>query len=164
MFSLHLSTHQRWDIAGIDGLAVAKTLFGESVNHIAPFQSLETHLNGMPCSVLRLCEGNFRVSGHSAELAQINQLIPINQRVWVKQLDWLSAIVIPEAIGLSRLTELAIAKPPYRLSSLAVNCAVPARIQGIAVLVWRHSVQEQPAFELHLATADLNQIQAEFQE
>ena len=50
-----------WDMAGVDGLEVAQTLFGEKVGHLAPFQSLETVVQDKDCSVLRLCDRNFRI-------------------------------------------------------------------------------------------------------
>ena len=42
-----------WDLAGVEGLAVAKQLFGEAATHLAPFQSFETTFEGEPCGVLR---------------------------------------------------------------------------------------------------------------
>ena len=53
---------QPWDMAGADGLVAARALFGESVDRLAPFQSMETTLEGLPCAVLRLCDRNFRVT------------------------------------------------------------------------------------------------------
>jgi glycine cleavage system aminomethyltransferase T len=54
--------------------------------------------------------------------------------------------------------QIAVPKPPYRLRNLQLNCAVPARIDGTAVLVWRHPVLGQPTFELHVAVKDLDLI------
>ena len=71
-----------WDLAGIDGLAVAKYLLGEEVGHLAPFQSMETVLEGKDCSVLRLCELNFRI----VYPGPLDQLIdPIQGNIWLKQ-------------------------------------------------------------------------------
>lgn len=187
--ALHLSHAERWDMAGIDGLQVAQLLFGDRVNQIAPFQSLETTVEidsgSIPCSILRLCEGNFRivrqntvrqntvrqntVSQNTVSQNTINQsdCSPLEQtlqqmqtqhRVWVKRFDWLSAIVMPESVGLTLLPEIAKTKPPYRLPGMAIDRAVPARIEGRSVLIWRHPVLEQPAFELHTATKDIETI------
>lgn len=151
--------HQLWDIAGIDGLQVAKSLFGDQVSHIAPFQSVETTLAGCPCSVLRLCEDNFRITwqGDSAILEQAFQLQG-KRRAWLKRFDWLGAIALSEMVCLTHLPQIATAKPPYRLSGILVNCAAPARIEGVAVLVWRHPVLGQSAFELHTAVKDLETV------
>lgn len=172
--ALHLSHAERWDIAGIDGLQVSRLLFGDRVNQIAPFQSLETTVEidsgSIPGSILRLCEGNFRivcyhpVSSHHASqgdafpLEQSFQQMQTQYRVWVKRFDWLSAIVMPESVGLTLLPEIATTKPPYRLQGMAIDRAVPARIAGRSVLIWRHPVLEQPAFELHTATKDIETI------
>jgi hypothetical protein len=151
---LKLATYRRWDIAGVDGLQLAKLWFGPEVDRIAPFQSLETTWADKPCSVLRLCEGNFRISCvESPEKIDI----PQDFRGWVKQFDWLSAIAIPDS-ALSCLEKIAIPKPPYRLSTLKVNCALPARIDGISALIWRHAIWQQPAIELHTARKDLHQL------
>jgi hypothetical protein len=148
---LDLATYTRWDITGIDGLQLTKLWFGSGVDRIAPFQSLETTWGDKSCSVLRLCEGNFRISCAESP-AQIN--IPQNYRGWVKQFDWLGAIAIPD-VALSCLEEIAIPKPPYRLSHLKLNCALPARIDGIAVLIWRHLLHHQSVIEIHTTQQDL---------
>lgn len=157
---LNLTQHQLWDIGGIDGLQVAQSLFGESVHRLAPFQSLETTLEGLPCSVLRLCEGNFRVAWNQHEqiLKQKLQLAQLDQCVWVKQFPWLSSIALPDAIGMSYLLNLAIPTPPHRLTGLPLHCAAPARIDGISVLIWRHLIAQQPAIELHIATHQIDRM------
>jgi hypothetical protein len=156
---------QYWDFAGIDGLQVAKTLFGDAIDRLAPFQSIETALAPDPrhhCAVLRLCEGNFRVSWQG-EIALFQQQITQaqnGQQVWVKQLPWLSPVFLTESFGLLRLPQVAIPKPPYRLQALPLNCAIPARIDGMSVLIWHHSIQDQPVFELQMAVQHIQPIQA----
>lgn len=159
---LNLTSYQYWDIAGVDGLQVAKSLFGEKVDRIAPFQSLETTLETCPCSVLRLCEGNFRVSlqADSAVFEQAIGQAQQGKRVWIKQFAWMGAIAICESLGSMQLPQIAVPKPPHRLQGLQMNCAVPARIDNTAILVWRHSVLEQPAYELHAAVKDLDILKA----
>lgn len=155
---------QHWDFAGIDGLQVAKKLFGNAIERLAPFQSLETCLTGGHCSVLRLCEGNFRVSSQG-DFAIFQQQLAQAQnghQVWVKQLPWLSTLFLPEAVGLHRLPQIATPKPPYRLQSIPLHCAIPARIEGMSVLIWRHPVQSQPVFELQTALQHADSIQAIF--
>lgn len=155
-----LLNHQLWDIAGVDGLQVAKSLFGDQLSYIATFQSIETTLEGCPCSVLRLCEGNFRIAwqGNSTILEQAVQRAQGERRAWLKRFDWLDAIAISESLGLNRLPQIAVSKPPYRLQGMLVNRAAPARIEGVAILVWRHLVLGQPAFELHTAVKNLETI------
>lgn len=160
MADLNLNHADRWDIAGIDGLQVARSLFGDSVSQIAPFQSIETKVGGCACSILRLCEGNFRIVGwgRSTDLKQVLQHVATQYRVWVRQFDWLSAIVIPESVGLAILPKIATTKPPYRLRGIGSDRAVPARIEGISVLIWRHVIAGMPVFELHTATQDTETI------
>ena len=159
---LDLSGYQLWDFAGIDGLQFAKALFGEGSGRIAPFQSFETSLNGYWCSVLRLCEGNFRLGlqGDATVVEQaIAQLQP-NYQVWVKRCASIGAIALPETPGLNLLPQIAIPKPPHRLEGLQLNCAAPTRIDGISVLIWLHQVLGQPAFELHTAIKDVEAVRA----
>lgn len=156
---LNLNAHQ-WDLAGVDGLQVAKSLFGDQVGYIATFQSIETSLEGCSCSVLRLCEGNFRISwqGNSTILEQAFQRVQ-GKRAWLKRFDWLGAIALSESVGLI-LPQIAVPIPPHRLKGMLLNCAAPARIEGTAVLVWRHLVLGQSAFELHTAVKDLETVKA----
>lgn len=148
---------QLWDIAGVDGLQATKSLFGEQVDRIALFQSLEAD----SCSILRLCEGNFRIAwyGDGQQFEAQVQPIQIGHQIWIKRLSWLSAIVLPES-ATSTLTELAVPKPPHRLDNLPLNCAVPARINGTFVLIWKHLFFGQPCFELQTALSDRETVSA----
>jgi len=156
----NLNQVYRWDIAGIDGLQVVRSLFGDPVNQLAPFQSLETQVEDCACSVLRLAEGNFRIVGQGkpTDLAQMLQQVETDYRVWIKQFDWLSAIVIPESAGLAILPEIVTTKPPHRFRGMSSDRAVPARIEGISVLIWRHAIAGLPVFELQTATQDAEVI------
>jgi hypothetical protein len=156
-FPIHL-----WDIAGVNGLQIMKSLVGEAIDRIAPLQSLETQISGQDCSVLRLCEGNFRISccGESDFISQALNAAP-SQHVWVKQFDWLGSLLLPET-AFSQLLPAAIPKPPYRLENLPLHCAAPARIDGISVLVWRHTIDGKAVLELHAAQRDLPQLRAKF--
>lgn len=161
---LEPSLYQLWDFAGIDALQVAKSLFGDRVARIAAFQSLETTLTdtAYSCSLLRLCENNFRVGLLQSSVSafqQTFQQLQVGQRVWLKQFERMGAIALLESVGVSLLPKMAIAKPPHCLE-IPVNCAVPARIDRIAVLVWRHSILGQPAYELHTAVRDLPVVTA----
>ncbi len=159
---LDISGYQLWDLAGIDGLQFAKALFGEASGKIAPFQSFESSLNGCFCSVLRLCERNFRIGlqGEATVFEQASVQLQANYKIWVKRCEWMRAIAVPEALLLNLLPQIAISKAPHRLEGLQCNCAVPARINGISVLIWRHQLLGQPAFELHTAVKDVEAVQA----
>jgi hypothetical protein len=162
-----------WDFAGVDGLQVARNLFGEKVSQLAPFQSLESSFNAHACSVLRLCENNFRVAlsrDHGLDLA----IEDMNLDVWVRQCnpfqgppqkrlaintaDRMATLVLPEQLGLSCLHRLATTKPIHTLENLPLHCAVPARLQQKAILVWHHPWLGHPRFELHTAQADAQTI------
>lgn len=153
MASSMLNPPHLMDIAGTDGLQVVQSLVGESVQSIAPFQSVETRLASEDCSVLRLGEYNFRLSwqGNGSALQNAIRHASTGYHAWAKSLDWMKAIVIPDA-SLISIAELAVVKPPHRLQGLATNRAVPVRIQGISVLIWRHPIAGTPALELHIAT------------
>lgn len=151
-------TPQLWDFAGIDGLQMAKALFGEGIDRLSVFGSIDTHLLNCPCSVLRLCETNFRVAAYDSFDLQPLQQALIDRQVWLRQFGWLSAIVLPDSLG-ARLAQMATPKLPHRLP-LPIGCAAPAQIDGVSVLMWRHLVCEQPALEMHAATKDLQFIQA----
>lgn len=142
---------QPWDMAGADGLVAARALFGEAVDQLAPFQSMETALEGEPCAVLRLCDRNFRVS-YPGLLAQ--QVAGRTLTLWVKQLDWMGAMILP-ADCLSALTAQSTVKAPHRLYGLPLHCAVPARVRDIPVLIWHHPVNGRPVVELHLASGQI---------
>lgn len=157
-----INCHPLWDIAGVDGLQVMKSLFGEQVDRIAPFQSLAAELDRTPCAILRLCEGNFRLrwQGEAAVLKSRLDTAANAKRVWIKQFPWLGSLVLPETIAPALLAQVAIPKPPFRLSSLALHCAVPARIEGIAVLIWWHTWQGKNILELHAAEQQLSQVKS----
>jgi hypothetical protein len=162
---LNLQQSQLWDFAGVDALQVAKHLFGEIVDKIAPFQSLETNLNRQPCSLLRLCENNFRfrISGTDAELQQAIRSLDaaqFNVRVWIKSLDWLTAVALPEAIALPLLCQRVTPKPPHRLLGLQQHRAIPGRMDGDSVLLWRHRMLGQSIVELQMAAKAKEAVQA----
>jgi hypothetical protein len=161
MSTLSSQPNPLWDIAGVDGLQVMKTLFGEQVDRIAPFQSLEAELDSTSCSVLRLCEGNFRLhwSGTPDRLESMLQSAATGQRVWVKQLPWLVSVTLPTDVNLAKLAQVAIAKPPFSLPSLALHCAAPARLETLSILVWRHTLQTSEILELHTAKQALNTLE-----
>lgn len=151
-------TYKVWDIAGVDSIQVVESLFGEAASYLAPFQSLETQIQGEACSVLRLCDRNFRIccSGALDQLA--NPLIQsLNARVWIKQYDWLNVITLPIS-QLPAIVECTTVKAPHRLTNLPENQAVPARLDDVAVLIWRHVVKTKPAIELHVAQADWHKL------
>lgn len=112
-----------WDMVGKDGLRVAKALFGEAVDRLAPFQSLETELDGVPCSVLRLCDRNFRIIDPGAFDQKVAAIqAEMTADVWVKQLPWIGAIALPfEQAQL--LIQKATARPPHRHTNLP--CTYP---------------------------------------
>ncbi len=138
-----------WDVTGIDALAVMIDIFGESVSQLAPFQSLETVLDGEACSVLRLCDRNFRIVASSFQVP--------TQQVYLHQFDWLSRIRLPIE-QLSLLSSVATVRPPHRLKDLPENCAVPIQVSGIAVLLWYHPDQGQPILEGHTARRSLTTL------
>lgn len=146
-----------WDFAGADGLQVAKAWFGDSIDRLSPFQSVDITVTDRSCTVLRLCENNFRLSWSDSSPPPL--AIPANQRVWLRSLGWLGAMILPDADP--ALLAIAVAKPPHRLP-LPINCAAPARIEGISVLIWRHSIAGKPALEIHTATQNLPLLQAKF--
>jgi hypothetical protein len=169
---VNLANYQLWDFAGIDGLQVAKFLIGQTADRIAPFQSLETTWSGGSCSLLRLCENNFRIGlQDGSKFEQTMRQLQPDRRFWYKRCDYLQSIALPEAIGLDLLTKIAVPKPPYRLVGLQPNCAIPARINRISVLIWRHRLfseqpvlleqpvsSKQPVFEVQMAKGNLEAI------
>ena len=161
--TINLTDSDLWDFAGIDGLQLAKRL-DMGADRLAPFQSLETTIDHQPCSLLRLCEGNFRLRVQSPmAIAALLQAQQADLRVWVKQCAWMSAIALPETIDWHQISSLAVPKPPHRLAGMACDRAVPARINNLSVLIWRHTIYGQPAFELHTATRDLEHVQTALQ-
>jgi hypothetical protein len=145
---------QPWDMAGADGLVAARALFGEAVDHLAPFQSLETELEGEACSVLRLCDRNFRIT-YPGPLDQV--IAPLNLQLWITQLAWMTALALPSA-SLPALTAQATARAPHRLYPLPLHRAVPAQVAQISVVIWHHPIAGQPALELHLANSQIKKI------
>lgn len=146
-----LTISQPWDMAGADGLVAARALFGEAVDHLAPFQSMETALEGEACSVLRLCDRNFRVT-YPGPLDRA--IAPLNLQIWVTQLTWMAAVPLPIA-NLPALTTQATVRAPHRLHPLPLHRAVPAQVAQISVLMWHHPVASQPILELHLTRSQI---------
>jgi hypothetical protein len=149
-----LNQPKLWDMAGVDGLHVAKALFGDAVDRLSPFQSLETELQGKPCSVLRLCERNFRIA-YPGPLDQLGIFRDCN--VWIRQFAWLGAISFPIEQLPNLIAQVAV-RPPHRLKNLPNHQAAPAQLDSIALLIWRHPSQGQPALELHAARANLDRL------
>ncbi len=166
-----------WDLAGPDALSVALHVWGECIGRLAAFQSLETELQGQACSVLRLCDRNFRIlyphpqdsldpidsldqciDAHlkKASLTSSNHAHPIHYPIqyWIKQYSWLSRLCLP-ASQLLPLTQQATVRPPHRLADLPNHQSVPACLSSlygeIPLLIWQHPVQRQPTLELHTA-------------
>lgn len=140
-----------WDMAGADGLVTARALFGEAIDHLAPFQSMETTLEGLPCAVLRLGDRNFRLS-YPGPLDQVVEALRL--QVWTKQLGWMGAIALsPE--NFPAITALTTVRAPHRLHGLPLHCALPAQISALPVLIWHHPIEGQSALELHLAKAQI---------
>jgi hypothetical protein len=163
---LHSSSlpNSLWDWAGVDGLQFGKALFGEPIGRIAPFQSIETHYQNTPCSVLRLCEGNFRLSLPQEVSLEEAIAQSTHFQVWIKPCKQLTTIVLPEAIGLDLLLQIAVTKPIYRLEAIAPHCAVPAQIDHIAVLIWRHVLQEQPTVEIQVSLQDRDAVEVKLEQ
>ncbi|NEQ55433.1 MAG: hypothetical protein F6K11_35845 [Leptolyngbya sp. SIO3F4] len=143
-----------WDMAGIDGLVVAKHLFGEDVGYLAPFQSMETTLQGKDCSVLRLCERNFRIS-YSDSLQKLIE--PIQANIWLKKFNWLTSLTLSTNF-LSQLISQVTVRPPHRLENIPNHQAVPVQLQDIPFLLWQHPKQGQRLLELHLACKDRERL------
>lgn len=143
-----------WDMAGVDGLAVARHLFGKDVGYLAPFQSMETRLAGKDCSVLRLCDRNFRIS-YPGPLCQLIE--PLQANIWLKQFDWLVSMSLPTSF-LPQIISQATVRPPHRLKNSPNHQAVPAQLYGIPLLIWQHSKQGQPILELHLARKNVESL------
>lgn len=152
-----------WDLAGIDGLQIVQQCFGPAVAQLAPFQSLETTLEGQDCSILRLCDRNFRLT-YDGDLTE--HLKTLGARTWLKPLDWMGAIALPNDYFPQLLAHASV-RLPHRLQGLPLHCAVPAQVGEsacgmaplTAVLIWRHPIAGQPAIEIHTAVADLAKLQ-----
>ncbi len=150
---LDLSDYRLWDLAGMDGLQAVKALFGSGVDQIAPWRSLALSWQGQPLSLLRLCENNFRIGleGNPQTLAAALQAVTTDYKVWWRACDRMVSLAIPAAIGLDLVESIAIPKPPHRLVGLPDNCALPCRIEGNAVVIWRHCLLGQSVLELQTA-------------
>ncbi len=160
--SVNPPNYRLWDFAGVDGLQAAIAQFSPSVSHLAPYQSLTTTFNQQPCSVLRLCENNFRVAlPEHADFAQV--VTPLGLNIWVKPSSTAN-LVMPAASGLSKLAQIATTKPHFTLNPFPLNRAVPARIHGAAILAWHHLWQGQPGLLIQASAADFQAIQRRFTE
>ena len=149
-----------WDFAGVDGLSVARALFGEAVARLSVWQSREADRDGIPCSLLRLCEGNFRLGLHGRDtgaLASALEQVARGRRVWVKS-GHRAALHVRDAV--EAIIPVATVKPPHRLAGLPMNRAVPARLEDRAVLLWRHTVGGVRLVEVHMAAPDLDGVRA----
>lgn len=151
---------QLWDFAGVDGLQAAIALFTPAISHIAPFQSLTAELNHQPCAVLRLCENNFRVT-LSEKLDFDEAIADLNLKVWSKPCS-AATLVVPTKLGLARLPKVVTTKPLYTLTPFPCDRAVPARINGIAILAWHHLWQGQPRLTIQTASTHVDTIRKAF--
>ena len=144
-----------YDFAGFDGLALARALFGPSASELAVYQSVETEWSGTSVALLRLCENNFRVGlyGSSLNLGDALTTAALGRRVWVKPTGLVS-LFLTEGPEWEHLARVATTKAPHRLVGLTSHRAVPARIDGHAALLWRHSVGGVPSVEVQTAPAD----------
>ena len=148
-----------WDFAGFDGLALARSLFGVNVSDLSAYQSMETECEGTACSLLRLCENNFRVSVYEdAALEQGLQAAAIGRRVWVKPSVLTSLLLDDGQAAWESLTQAGTAKPPHRLIGLPQERAVPVHFGEPAALVWRHPVRGVSSIEVQTAAADLEAV------
>ena len=149
-----------WDLAGVDGLAVAKRLFGEDVGYLGRLQSPETTLAWQDCSVLRLCDRNFRIV-YAGPLQQL--ITPLKAKIWLKQFDWLARLSLPISL-LPEIISQATVRPPHRLKDIPNHRAVPAQLQGMPLLIWQHPHQGQPILELHAARQDLKTLTSKLEQ
>lgn len=149
-----------WDFAGVDGLQAAIALFSPAIARIAPFQSRTVEFKQHNGSVLRLCENNFRVA-LSAPVPFDQAVTERGLQVWVKPYG-AATLVLPVELGLQRLRQMATTKPIYTLDPFPCDRAVPARINGIAILAWYHLWQGQPRLAIQTATANVDAVQAAF--
>lgn len=134
-----------WDMAGRDGRAVAKQLFGDRVDQLAAFQSLEITFEGEPCGVLRLCDRNFRIS-YPGPLDKIVQ--SLNRNVWIQQFPWLaSASVLSQHWAL--LNHEITVRPPHRMTPFPNNRAVPVQINSVSFLLWKRNSLNTRNLEIH---------------
>lgn len=162
-----------WDFAGVDSLQAACYLFGEAVDQLAVFQSLEANFDAHSCSILRLAENNFRVAlsrDHGLDLALedtdfkvwVRHRNPFQKASWIRQAstagDRMAVLIVPKALGQACLPVLATTQPMYSVSDLPLHQAVPARIGETAILIWHHIWLGHARFDLHTAQADAQTI------
>lgn len=148
-----------WDFAGADGDQVVQQLVGAAAQQIAPFQSTMVGLDHHTGAVLRLWDANFRIAlHHDMDLSLAIRQLGLN--AWVQHSyrpihpsSPMAVIVLPDVLGLELLPAIATTKPTYTLPDLPLNCAVPAYLNGIGILVWRHYWLGQPRYELQVAAA-----------
>lgn len=142
---------------------MARALFGPRVSELAVYQSWDANYCGTACTLLRLCENNFRIGlyGDSTPAAEGFAGALLSQangrKVWVKSSELVS-LFLTEAAEWERLLQVATTKAPHRLTGLAANRAVPARIGGRASLIWRHSLDDVPVVEIQTALWDCEEI------
>ncbi|MGD1859490.1 MAG: hypothetical protein ACFB0E_05910 [Leptolyngbyaceae cyanobacterium] len=146
-----------WDFAGVDGLQAAIALFSPAVSHLAPWQSLTAEWQQRSCSVLRLCENNFRVA--LPEDMSFDQAIQVlDFKVWVKPYP-AATLMLPVEVGLPRLQTIATTRPIYTLNPFPSDRAVPARINDMAILAWHHPWQGQPKLAIQTSNTSVQAIQ-----
>lgn len=150
------SNYWLWDLAGVDGRQAAIALFTPAISHLAPYQSLTAEFQNQPCAVLRLCENNFRVALPEA-MAFDAAIAALDRDVWVKRCP-AATFVLPVDFGLARLRAIATTKPLYTLNPFPSDRAVPARINGLALLAWHHSWQGQPRLAIQTAQSHVKPI------
>ncbi|MFP4133624.1 MAG: hypothetical protein ACLFTJ_05660 [Halothece sp.] len=156
LLSLPLATY--WDFAGVDGLAFARDLIGETADRLSVFQSQNITIAGETCSLLRLCEKNFRLGASQTATEKIESHLRSAQNqwcVWVNRCENLGTLALPDASGMSFLQENATAKPPHRLQGLGRDRAVPARLNDIPILIWRR----RQWVELQVALSQKNDLE-----
>lgn len=146
-----------WDFAGVDGRQAAIALFTPAISHLTPFQSLTAEFQHQPCAVLRLCENNFRVA-LPEKMPFEAAIAALELQVWVKPCP-AANLVLPVDEGLSRLRAIATTKPIYTLHPFPCDRAVPAHIEGLAMLAWHHRWQGQPRLTVQTAQANVQAIQ-----
>lgn len=154
--SIHPPGYWLWDFAGLDGLQAAIALLTPAVSHLAPFQSLTAEFQHQPCAVLRLCENNFRVALPDA-MPFDGAIAALGLKLWVRPCP-AATLVLPVEAGVSRLQAIATTKPIYTLKPFPCDRAVPARINGLAILAWHHYWQRQPRLTLQTAQANVEAI------
>ena len=156
---MNVSATTLYDFAGFDGLALARDFFGPWASELAVYQSRDTEWSGVPCALLRVCENNFRVGvpGGTAGFEEALTEAANGRRVWVKPAG-LASLFLREGLEWEHLAKTAMTKAPYRLTGLAMNRAVPARIADRAALIWRHDVYGRAVIEIQTAPADTEAV------